>query len=640
MNFRADINGLRAIAVCGVVTFHFLANYLPGGFAGVDVFFVISGFLMTSIIFRGQESGRFSIVQFYYARARRIVPALAVLCASSLALGWFYLHPIDFGTLGKHILGSLSFSSNIVYLKESGYFDEASKEKWLLHTWSLSVEWQFYIFYPLALVVLRKLMSPRYVRYLLVGAAAASLVVCVYASSRWPSSAFYLLPTRAWEMLAGGLVFLYPLQWSVRTQRVVEALGVLLIVAAYALLTEAAMWPGYLALIPVAGAMLVMAANRQDSALTSNAAFQWVGTRSYSIYLWHWPLVVWLNYSGKSVDVAYVGAGIVLSLALGALSYWAVESRNDRAWMRRFVVPALGPNLGWLFVATACAALWVLLQDGFDSRIDARYKALTQNHVMPRHDNGYCFLDFNTDSRLKPSPVAVPCVLGDRNARSRALLFGDSFAGHYEPFWDEIAKANNVAIDSITTNWCMPVNGRFYDGPLTQPAFDQCLFNREYLQTHMGQYEVIIFAGMWSNSLRGNYLDQIAQNIRQAAKTARMVVVMPPPVNYDTNVLKRFHRSLFYETPFDLQDYSIQKDTLAMQAFDRLRQDTRALPNVIYLERSTLFDPSGSYQKSGIAMPYSLDGMHITLEGSVQAAQRFVHSELYQARLRDQLVTK
>lgn len=140
MQFRKDINGLRAIAVIAVVLFHFNASWMPGGFAGVDVFFVISGFLMTRIIFRGIEQENFSILRFYVARANRIIPALAVLCVALLAFGWFYFTPMDYKVLGKHVGSSMGFLSNVVYWTESGYFDTSSLEKWLLHTWSLSVE--------------------------------------------------------------------------------------------------------------------------------------------------------------------------------------------------------------------------------------------------------------------------------------------------------------------------------------------------------------------------------------------------------------------------------------------------------------------------------------------------------------------
>lgn len=159
VNFRYDINGLRAIAVLVVVIFHFLPTYLTGGFVGVDVFFVISGFLMTSIIFNGLANNKFNLFKFYVSRANRIIPALGVLCLILVILGWFFLPPTEYKSLGKHIVGSITFLSNIFYWQESGYFDASSHEKWLLHTWSLSVEWQFYIIYPVILLILNKFIN-------------------------------------------------------------------------------------------------------------------------------------------------------------------------------------------------------------------------------------------------------------------------------------------------------------------------------------------------------------------------------------------------------------------------------------------------------------------------------------------------
>ncbi|HDC4429464.1 TPA: acyltransferase, partial [Enterobacter asburiae] len=159
MKFRHDINGLRAIAVMAVVLFHFNPSMLPGGFIGVDVFFVISGFLMTSIIVGGINNNSFNIAKFYCARANRIIPALSVLCITLLIFGWFNLTPSDYKMLAKHAASSIGFISNIIYMGETGYFDASSHEKWLLHTWSLSVEWQFYIFYPLLIILLKKFIS-------------------------------------------------------------------------------------------------------------------------------------------------------------------------------------------------------------------------------------------------------------------------------------------------------------------------------------------------------------------------------------------------------------------------------------------------------------------------------------------------
>lgn len=638
MNFRTDINGLRAIAVLGVVVFHFVDTALPGGFAGVDVFFVISGFLMTSIIFRGLQAQNFHLADFYLARARRIVPALTVVCSALLGMGWFYLHPLDFGTLGAHALGSLSFVSNFVYLKESGYFDEASREKWLLHTWSLSVEWQFYVVYPLALVVLRKFMRLEVVRYVLVAATFISFALYIYATGRWPSSAFYLLPTRAWEMLVGGLAFLYPIALAPSVKKWTEATGLMLIVSAYAGLSESVAWPGHWAALPVVGAVLVIVANRERSWATGSSVFQWMGSASYSIYLWHWPVVVWLNYAGKDTDLGWLAMGLLLSVGLGAVSYYGVENRKQWLAFSRYLAPLLGPNLGWLFGAVVAVALVVFYRDGFVSRLSPQYADITQYQVMPRRDNGYCFYDFNGDTPLAASSAGSKCVLGDRSKAPTALLFGDSFAGHFEPFWDELGRANGLAIDTVTTNWCVPIAGSQFDGPESHPAYQQCRINRQTLAQDMGKYDLIIFGGQWSNSLRSGHLQEVMASMRQAASTVSTVIVMPPPVRYDTNVLKRFQRNLFYQAPFDLSRYSTQSDAQEQEAYAKLRQSANDLSNVIFLERGQLFSSSGTYAKAGYDKPYSLDGMHITVEGSLVVAKDFQKTDAYRQTVQPLLV--
>lgn len=211
LEFRKDINGLRAYAVMAVLLYHFDVAGITGGYAGVDVFFVISGFLMTAIILPKVEAGRFSLPGFYLARVRRILPAVAVLCVAVLAFGWFWLVPYLYESLGKNAGASLLFISNFTYNRAGGYFAAPAHDNWLLHTWSLSVEWQFYLLYPLLLMLLARL--PRSSRGL-VGAALlfillASWAFAVYLTNAKPTSAFFMLPARAWELLAGSLVFLY-----------------------------------------------------------------------------------------------------------------------------------------------------------------------------------------------------------------------------------------------------------------------------------------------------------------------------------------------------------------------------------------------------------------------------------------------
>lgn len=327
MDFRRDINGLRALAVAAVVAFHFGIPGMGGGFAGVDVFFVISGYLMTGIIYRRLERNTFSLWNFYLDRGRRILPALAVMCGILLVAGWMFLFPSDYKALGKYVASAIFFISNIAFFQDTGYFDTAPTEKWLLHTWSLSVEWQFYIVYPLILAGLRKWVGDTKGRIWLAVIGLVSFVLSVVLSKLSPAAAFYLLPTRAWEMIVGGLVFLYPVVYGSFSKSAVEWCGLGLIIASCVLFTHGDVWPGWLALIPVVGTALVISAANQSSILLGNNVTQFIGRCSYSIYLWHWPIVVGLHYSGKTNDSEWIVAAILLSALLGWLSMRYVENQ-------------------------------------------------------------------------------------------------------------------------------------------------------------------------------------------------------------------------------------------------------------------------------------------------------------------------
>ncbi|MBF7072165.1 acyltransferase [Glaciecola sp. MH2013] len=326
MEFRKDINGLRAWAVIAVVIYHFDSRFLPGGFAGVDVFFVISGFLMTSIIFTAIDTNTFSLTKFYRARALRIIPALAFLCLVLLILGPLFLSPDDYKSLGKHAAGSISFLSNFIFWQEAGYFDASSKEKWLLHTWSLAVEWQFYVLYPILIISLRRFFSLSQTKFVIVGLTILSLSYSAVASQFWPSSSYYLLSTRAWELMFGGIAFLYPMHVKTSTKSKLELLGFVMIFISYFAISEDNYWPGYLALCPVVGAFLIIQARQANSILNNSFIIQKIGTWSYSIYLWHWPIVVLFFYF--SLSSIFTLAGIVLSLALGYLSHHFIERKN------------------------------------------------------------------------------------------------------------------------------------------------------------------------------------------------------------------------------------------------------------------------------------------------------------------------
>lgn len=339
-----------------VVLYHFAVPGFSGGFVGVDVFFVISGFLMTGIIVSGLERGTFSLSSFYLARAGRIVPALLVLCATLLLLGWSWLANTDYQILATHAVTALAFVSNFKFWKEAGYFDAASHDKWLLHTWSLSVEWQFYILLPLGCLLVWRWLGRRALQWALLALGIGSMLFSFYASKQWPGTAFYLLPARIWEMLAGGLVWWLTRQHRVNTRlsRLLEGLGLLLIALAIALFDASLAWPGPAALVPVVGAMLVLGAQRDASPWTANPVSRRVGASSYSLYLWHWPLVVALVYAGEQHHPGWIVAGLLLTLLLGEASMRLVENPARKglaaltAWQQNTTFVLLVGSLGGL----------------------------------------------------------------------------------------------------------------------------------------------------------------------------------------------------------------------------------------------------------------------------------------------------
>lgn len=419
MTFRQDVNGLRAIAVIAVVLYHFGIPGFDGGFSGVDIFFVISGYLMTSIIFSKVEANRFNLVDFYLARATRIIPALAVLCITLLIAAWFFLPPYEMKGFGKHIFGAASFLSNIIFMKDSGYFSTAAHEKWLLHTWSLSVEWQFYILYPLLILALRKTLSFNTTRWTLLVIAAGSYLLSVFFPERLHSAGFYLLPTRAWEMMAGGLLYAFNLQLTQKFKFPIELAGSLLVIGSIVLLNSTYAWPGSLAALPVLGAALIIIAANEKSPVTNNPVSQYIGTISYSLYLWHWPVVVALNLFELKENIWGISAGILASFLLAMLSYYLVE----RPWRNAFPkkLPQILPVLGYASLTgiISVIGLGIFYFKGVPSRVD-EFIAIADNEQNNRNPRSECFVVPGEN------PTSPMCVFGVNKDTIAAIVIGDS----------------------------------------------------------------------------------------------------------------------------------------------------------------------------------------------------------------------
>lgn len=420
IGFRTDINAMRAFAVAVVTLHHFHITGFRAGFIGVDIFFVISGYLMTKIVIDANDNRFNSVLEFYWARAKRIVPALLALCATLLVAGYALLLPSDYRLLAKHAGSSLGFFSNNVYYGEAGYFDISSQEKWLLHTWSLSVEWQFYIFFPLLMKALLRWVPPRHLFRAIIVSVGCGFFYCIFQSFIDPSAAFYLLPARAWEMLAGGLVLLITKDSpsNVSARRWVAAVGCSLLLTSMIFVDTRTTWPGALTVLPVLGTGLLLF-GKFEGWVIRNAVMQALGRWSYSIYLWHWPVVVATAYLAMDRTPWTQAAGIGLSVALGVLSYRFVEA-PARKWLGAFTLNrrVVTVGIGWCVMIGGAATIF--LTDGAKSREIPPVARLADDERFnnTRVDQSGRKCDQPTDGTAKD------CIYGE--GPIGAVLIGDS----------------------------------------------------------------------------------------------------------------------------------------------------------------------------------------------------------------------
>lgn len=452
--YRRDIDGLRAIAVLAVVLFHFGVPGVTGGFVGVDVFFVISGFLITSIIQREREGGHFSFLNFWARRARRILPALLVMMFVSLVVGWFLMSPKDYSELGRSIHNQVIFISNLFFMRQDGYFETASDMKPMLHTWSLSVEEQFYIAFPLLLALLSSRLNQW--RSALFVLLLASFAASVWAVSHAPDKAFFLLPMRAWELLAGSMLAVMP----ARAQRIspmlaqtVSAISLGLILVAVFGYDASTAFPGAAALLPVLGVVGLIWANGQQTTvvgrLLGSRVLVGIGLISYSWYLWHWPVLVFGKYASIfGLAPLQLVALFVLSLVLGYASWRFVEGpfRERRLLAGNRAVLAAGivglASLGFI----GKGLVW---SDGLAWRLPPQALQFAKAYTWsPNLVN--CLSD---DKKNKHREL---CHFGPQNGAARALVWGDSHASALIPALKDGAGKYDFSITQAGYAGCLP----------------------------------------------------------------------------------------------------------------------------------------------------------------------------------------
>jgi peptidoglycan/LPS O-acetylase OafA/YrhL len=447
--YRADIDGLRAVAVIAVLGFHAFPAALPGGFTGVDIFFVISGFLISSIILGELRGGSFTFTQFYARRVRRIFPALALVLAAALLFGWSALSPFDYDQLGAQVAAGAGFVSNLLLWQQSGYFDTNSALKPLLHLWSLGVEEQYYLLWPLLLFVLRR--HGQRTGWLILGLGLASFVLNVTAIGRFPQAAFYLPATRFWELMLGsGIAYLHlhsaprreiPIKW----RNLTSLAGLALLVLALVLVRDGRGFPGWWALLPTLGAVLLIQSGPHawiNERVLASRPLVYLGLISYPLYLWHWPILSFARILNGEVPPVSIRIG---ALALSVALAWATYEYIERPVRRIGRGPAASRAAGLAAASVATLAALGLLV--FGNLLTAR-----SDSVPHLAEISAAFSDWHyRGDRTIPgdTPEAV-------------LFFGDSHMQQFLPRIEALMEDSRTTRRTVifrTRAGCAPVPG-------------------------------------------------------------------------------------------------------------------------------------------------------------------------------------
>lgn len=523
---RRDIDGLRAVAVLAVLAFHWGLPGVSGGFLGVDVFFVISGFLITSLIRNDLDAGTFTLIGFWERRIRRIAPALLVMMAVALAAGAYFLFAPDLRQLGAQAVTQSLFSSNFLFAAQSGYFDQESLSKPLLHTWSLAVEEQYYLLFPLLLIGLFSAASRRKSVWGLAAIFMLSYVACVWGSLYYPFETFYLLPFRAWELLLGALVTYAPQpRLSFFERQGIALVALLWLVASFFLFGDTTHVWATMALPCVATALLLWLGRGTKEETFAAKILGWtpavgIGLISYSLYLWHWPIYVYATYANGGFEVSPIGLLAVAagSFAVAALSWKFVETpirtRQILSSSRR-LFRAVGLTAGAILVA----GFLLYGMDGMPQRFSVqvnRYAAAIDEMGSHRDQ---CY-------QLSPEQIRRqgPCLIGNKDlGPADFLAVGDSFADSLFPVLEEEAQGRGRSGLFASYNSCPPLRDIYR--PDHQKSFDCRGFNQAVAESaqRAGVKRVLLIA-RWQEYADTYYLSDRSDSFPRQTEARRKLL--------------------------------------------------------------------------------------------------------------------
>lgn len=541
-SYRPDIDGLRALAVLLVVIHHAFPTSLRGGFIGVDLFFVISGYLISTIIFQNLQQDTFSFLDFYKRRVKRIFPALILVLIASFIYGWFTLLPADYKQLGKHMAAGAAFVSNFAFWNEAGYFDSGSKLKPLLHLWSLGVEEQYYIFWPLIVLFAWKRKFSMF--KVCIALFLLSFAINIFTAKSYSIAAFYSPLSRFWELLIGSTLAYTALHsnhtvksknWS---NDVKAWVGVLLLVIGVYFINPERRFPGSWALFPTVAAYLLIKAGPNawfNRTILSNRLLVWIGLISFPLYLWHWPLLVFaeLHY-GKTPSVGVRFAMIAVSILLAWLTYRLVERpiRFGKLVVETKKVPVA---LCAVLLATAIAGGYTYLRGGFESRFPKFIQEILRN--QPWLHEGWrlntCILEQGHPS----SEYAESCV--DKDKRPLVFLWGDSHAAALYPGLKHLQDSGTYTfgIAQRTGAVCPPILND------ARPWCNEVNTDNFRLLKEL-KPEVVILYAYWAHGLDGKGgfgglydLKQIDTTVAELRKVGVKKIILMGPTPYWNNSL-------------------------------------------------------------------------------------------------------
>lgn len=526
-DYRPDIDGLRALAVMVVVLYHYKLGPFIGGFTGVDVFFVISGYLITRILWREMSIGHFSIVTFYERRFRRIVPPLLTVVVFVFGFGWYVLLPSDFQSLGGQALAGILGFSNLYFWWTTDYFARAASMRPLLHTWSLGVEEQFYLIWPLLLLSVwigSKNFKARAVTVMMILIVIAiSFITSIFAVTRDPVSAFYLPLFRAWELALGGLLVFAPPIASRLTREALSLTGVVLVIGSALFISSEEPFPGWLALPPCLGAAMIIlprSGGSVASKVLGTKPLTWIGKISYSLYLWHWPILVLFRHEsfGQYPDRLMSSVLLTISLLLATATWVVVETpaRNPQTLKRRQLALVGTP----LIMILAFVAVTVVKLEGVPSRLPDNLIVEEKALRSPLRERCH--------QRRSFEPLRS-CVLGDQKVAPDTVVWGDSHGVELSDALGESYRRERRSLLSITLSGCPPALG------YASAARPSCGINNaevlKYILEGVPSAGVVVIASYHFVHLQRvgkQYADGLVETVRRLTSAGKKVVVVGP----------------------------------------------------------------------------------------------------------------